>query len=653
MGERYSLLVQIVALFTRLVGALGDVARIRLHYGPLPAPVVPPAPPIADAELLDKRGRPLRGAARAARIRAIERRRAAEPIAPPAAAGRVIVVPRIALPPFPSALAAPPLRRRLSRVRVPMLSVRALRLVTLTVTATFVFATVLGTTGIVNTRSSVALGASTTLTVISGQVSARSSDSDAFQPIVDGATLHAGMTIETGADTYAVLTYFEGSTVSLDPNTTLVIKALQANPDGSTVISMEQQLGRTWHSVTHLLKPDSKYEVQTPTATATVRGTMFDVGVEQDPQGQLVTTVQTTQGAVGTSKAPTPQEPQPKEEVLVTPGLEVSVTTAAPLPQPKPAPEPERKVTVTVGAASGVVLDPVGRANGIKDGKIVVQTPGAQVRVVNGKLTVTLPDIPDGKVATVIERKDATQREVDVQTTMTEQGQPQQTTRELVDTSQSAGAQVVSVDVGKGAGVKGTTITPQEMQVIASDVKIAEAPKLSRQVGAASVNGDQGAGSAPSGGSDQSGSDQGKRGQGGPGGPGAPGGPPSGFVPVIELPQLPALGPSGPGANGPFLGRGDQGGQRKTGDQERPGQGARGGSPRSGGQPQGGQPQGGQPQGGQPQGGQPQGGQPQGGQPQGGQPQGGQPQGGQPQGGQPQGGQPQGGQPQGGQPQGG
>src|SRR6202022_436511 len=67
---------------------------------------------------------------------------------------------------------------------------------------------------------------------------------------------------------------------------------------------------------------------------------------------------------------------------------------------PKPAPEPERKVTVTVGDQNTLVVDALGRSNGIKDGKTIVQTPGAQVKIVDGKLVVTLPNAPDGDVAT-------------------------------------------------------------------------------------------------------------------------------------------------------------------------------------------------------------------------------------------------------------
>ncbi len=436
-------------------------------------------------------------------------------------------------------------RAALPRVPVPALSPRGIRAAAITVTMTFVFATIIGTTGLIKQRGSVALGASTTLTIISGSVSLQPAPSEEFRAVQDGALLRAGMTIRTDADAYAVLTYFEGSTVSIDPSTTLVIRSLYANPDGTTVISMEQQIGRTWHSVTRLLNPGSKYEVRTPSATATVRGTAFAVAVQLDPSGEVESVVETTEGAVATSKAPTPQEPQPAEEVVVRPGQQVSVKTSVPLEQPKPAPEPERKVTVTIGASASVVLDPVGRANGIKDGKVVVQTPGATVREVEGKLVITLPNIPDGKLATVVDPK-VVSRAVEVETVVSEKGKAEQKATQRLErapgvaaqpqpgaaqpgTAQVPAAIVGSVEVKKGAAPVEAQVTEQQKKDLASNVKVAEAPKI--EVATSAGANDQGNG-------DRKRDERSDKGGGGAGsGPG--GSTPSGFVPAVSLPVLP------------------------------------------------------------------------------------------------------------------
>jgi hypothetical protein len=92
----------------------------------------------------------------------------------------------------------------------------------------------------------------------------------------------------------------------------------------------------------------------------------------------------------------------------------VPVAAGTTLTQPKneaatfarPAAAPERKVTVTVDATNSLVVDPLGRANGItRSGKVVLQTPGAQVKRVDGKIVVTLPNLPDGAIATRVEKR--------------------------------------------------------------------------------------------------------------------------------------------------------------------------------------------------------------------------------------------------------
>ncbi|MBI2325281.1 MAG: FecR domain-containing protein, partial [Chloroflexi bacterium] len=302
-----------------------------------------------------------------------------------------------------------------------------------------------------------------------------------FRPVGDGTLLRAGMTIRTGESSYAVLTYFEGSTVSIEPNTTLVIEALEANPDGSTVISMQQQAGRTWHSVTKLLNQGSKYEVKTPTLTATVRGTAFEVGVEQDTAtGEVVSRVVTTEGAVGASKPATAAEPAPPE-VIVPAGFQATARAAEPVAPPEPAPEPERKVTVTVGTSNAVVVDPLGRANGERDGKLILQTPGAKVTKVDGKLVVTLPKISDGKISTVLSpasRADTREQAapVSVVTVVSERGRGDTRSEETVQlpANASAPAVVTGVEVKRSDSAQ-----PAEVRVLApSERQNAPAPKL-------------------------------------------------------------------------------------------------------------------------------------------------------------------------------
>ncbi len=329
----------------------------------------------------------------------------------------------------------------------------------------FVLASALGATGVFTPKSQrIALGASTTLTIISGQVQIRRGATGDFTAADDGAILGPGDTIRTGSDARAVLTYFEGSTVEIEPSSELAIQTAHGNPDGSTVIQMQQNLGSTWHVVTHLVQGGSKYEVRTTSATASVRGTSFTVGVEADQ----TTTVTTTEGNVAAS------DPAGTATVAVTPGLTTSAKKGeAPTP-PKQAPEPERKVTVTVGDMNTLVVDTLGRANGItKDGKKIVQTPGAQVEVVDGKLVVTLPNVPDGDIGTHFQNTSKSE-EVQVTTKVEEKGKKAVEVSEMVKPSETkvTGVEIKNLKGSRGVGSSDdTTVNLKKI----SDVK---APKV-------------------------------------------------------------------------------------------------------------------------------------------------------------------------------
>jgi len=279
----------------------------------------------------------------------------------------------------------------------------------------FVLALVLGVAGV--SGNAKAFGAGTTLTVLSGDVTVRHGSGD-FAPAADGEVLSEGDAIRTGPDGRAVLTYFEGSTVTIEPATELAIDSANSTADGGTVVLMTQSVGRTWHVVTKLITSGSKYEVRTPASTASVRGTEFQVDADD-----ATTTVTTTEGTV-MAHVEDPVQPGAAVDVPVSAGTTQTQLRNAPPAPARTAPEPERKVTVTVGSTNTLIVDPLGRANGVtKDGKVVVQTPGAQVRREGDKVVVTLPNLPDGKLATQVDKKDANDdTDVNVTTTVEEKG---------------------------------------------------------------------------------------------------------------------------------------------------------------------------------------------------------------------------------------
>jgi hypothetical protein len=231
------------------------------------------------------------------------------------------------------------------------------------------------------------------LTVISGDVLARGVGGG-FSSATDGAVLYVGSTIRTSADARAVITLFEGSTIELEPASDITIEDATMR-GGSTIVQLAQSLGRSWHVVTHLTTADSRYEVKTPAATASVRGTAFEVAVVDDASGPT-TTVTTTEGLVATMDATA------STEVLVAADQTTSVHATSAPEAPRSAPDKRRVVTVSAESESSLVVDPLGRANGFKDGRVVAQTPGARVRMENGTIVVTLPNVPEGVFVTTV-----------------------------------------------------------------------------------------------------------------------------------------------------------------------------------------------------------------------------------------------------------
>ncbi len=343
----------------------------------------------------------------------------------------------------------------------------------------FVLAMVIGISGVIAPGGVAALGASTALTIIGGDVQV-SSQGGPFEAARDGAILSPGDIIRTGVDARAVLTYFEGSTVAIEPSSELAISEAHASPDGSTVVVMTQNFGRTWHVVTKLISGGSKYEVRTPAATASVRGTAFEVGVAQQANGESTTAIITTEGAVAAAARATAALPEP-EPVIVPAGFQTTSRSTERKPEaPVLVPEPERRVTVNISNDNSVVVDPLGRSNGYKDGKLVLQTPGAQVQNVGGKLTITLPNLPDGKVSTVVGQQVGTPAssvpDVEVVTTVEERGKAPATVTETVKPTEQ---RVTGVEVKKSG--PGAEATPNLRRVGEDEKKDLKTPKTAAE----------------------------------------------------------------------------------------------------------------------------------------------------------------------------
>src|SRR5438552_1458709 len=94
----------------------------------------------------------------------------------------------------------------------------------------------------------------------------------AFAPALDGEIYATGDLVRANVDGRAVLTFFDASSLSVDPGSQVKVIALNRLPSDGIQVTIEQTLGRSWSSVQKLKTPDSKFEIKTPSTTAVVPG---------------------------------------------------------------------------------------------------------------------------------------------------------------------------------------------------------------------------------------------------------------------------------------------------------------------------------------------------------------------------------------------
>ena len=132
---------------------------------------------------------------------------------------------------------------------------------------------------------------------VSGDVKVKlvAHEADAARPIGDKRLVQAGDKLITGPDGRVTLNWIgDGTRIRVEPNTELTIQKCQAVRRGAELAMFRLDLGKIWIRVLRMLSQQDKFEIQTPTATAGVRGTIFSVDVTADG----TTAVQVYEGQV-------------------------------------------------------------------------------------------------------------------------------------------------------------------------------------------------------------------------------------------------------------------------------------------------------------------------------------------------------------------
>ena len=241
-------------------------------------------------------------------------------------------------------------------------------------------------------KSSPAMASTCILQVLSGEAYICDVDSDSFEPVLDEMILEMGTQVKTDGSSHALITFNDGSTIKLEPETVLEITHLETDEEEAPVIILSQLVGRTWSNVVDMTDTDSRYEIDTPSATAVVHGTLFTTEVTEEGD----TTVSTTDGLVSVTAD--------DEEVFVAPNQQTKVSKGKKPSMPQNTPDPDSEISITItGLAVGSLVDPTGSSTGkLPDGTEFNQIQGSQSSMTSEHtqvITVTDPKNGNYKIA--------------------------------------------------------------------------------------------------------------------------------------------------------------------------------------------------------------------------------------------------------------
>src|SRR5881628_2676349 len=171
----------------------------------------------------------------------------------------------------------------------------------------------------------------------------------AFAPALDGEVYATGDLVRANIDGRAILTFFDASSLSVDPGSQVKVIALNRLPSDGIQVTIEQTLGRSWSSVQKLKTPDSKFEIRTPSTTAVVRGTAFLTLVQQLPTGGTQTTYQVDDGTLQVTATA-------GGTVTVPAGTQVTIAEGATAPASATPMAPSPRLEINSSAGTGFLL---------------------------------------------------------------------------------------------------------------------------------------------------------------------------------------------------------------------------------------------------------------------------------------------------------
>lgn len=229
--------------------------------------------------------------------------------------------------------------------------------------------------------------AASTLTIFDGEV--QRLDGVEWRSMNDGAGVEAGVRVRTSSAGHALITFPDGSTVALDPQTELTIETLAMSPRR---IEVRQQSGRLWHDIVHDETDGSRFVVLTPDVRIEVLGTVFETSVDAVTGQTDVATVDGEVRVVAGEQA----VPVGRGETLRAHKSTLEEVAAGPLL--------DGAVTVS-GPFAAAVMSSDGRGTGVRvDGVVFRQLRGITTTSGDGVQRFDLRAVEAGDYVLIVQR---------------------------------------------------------------------------------------------------------------------------------------------------------------------------------------------------------------------------------------------------------
>jgi hypothetical protein len=124
------------------------------------------------------------------------------------------------------------------------------------------------------------------ITKVKGKVAIKYNGKGTWDSALADAQLHEKDTIMTWDKSWLTLRLFDGSILTVEPGTTVYIKSLKSSDKVKQSV-FKVFTGKVLAKVTEYLEKGSRFEIESESATAGVKGTYFEFGVLQDGLSEL------------------------------------------------------------------------------------------------------------------------------------------------------------------------------------------------------------------------------------------------------------------------------------------------------------------------------------------------------------------------------